>query len=39
MNFPAPEAFAAIIEEAGLRNVERHSLTFGTTYLHIAVKP
>jgi demethylmenaquinone methyltransferase / 2-methoxy-6-polyprenyl-1,4-benzoquinol methylase len=38
MNFPAPDAFAAIIEKAGLRNVEKYPLTFGTTYLHMATK-
>ncbi len=39
MNFPDPEAFARIMGEAGLVHVEKHSLDFGITYLHIGMKP
>ena len=38
-NFPAPQAFAKMMEKAGLARVEMHPLDFGITYLHIAVKP
>ena len=39
MNFPSPEAFARIMEEAGLVRVETHRLDFGITYLHIGYPP
>jgi len=39
MNFPDPEAFATLMEEAGLVHVEKYPLDFGITYLHIGVKP
>jgi demethylmenaquinone methyltransferase/2-methoxy-6-polyprenyl-1,4-benzoquinol methylase len=39
MTFPAPEAFAALMQEAGLERVEIHPLTFGVTYLHVGHKP
>ncbi|HEY9595829.1 MAG TPA: class I SAM-dependent methyltransferase [Spirochaetia bacterium] len=34
-HFPQPSALAALMEEAGLRRVRYHRLTFGTAYLHI----
>jgi demethylmenaquinone methyltransferase / 2-methoxy-6-polyprenyl-1,4-benzoquinol methylase len=39
MNFPSPEAFAGMMEEAGLVRVEKYPLDFGITYLHVGVKP
>jgi demethylmenaquinone methyltransferase/2-methoxy-6-polyprenyl-1,4-benzoquinol methylase len=39
MNFPQPDAFAAMMEKAGMVNVTKHPLTFGVTYLHVGVKP
>jgi demethylmenaquinone methyltransferase/2-methoxy-6-polyprenyl-1,4-benzoquinol methylase len=39
MNFPDPETFSRIMEEAGLVQVKKYSLDFGITYLHIGVKP
>jgi demethylmenaquinone methyltransferase/2-methoxy-6-polyprenyl-1,4-benzoquinol methylase len=39
MHFPAPEAFAKILEETGMIDVEKHPLTFGITWLHIGRKP
>jgi demethylmenaquinone methyltransferase/2-methoxy-6-polyprenyl-1,4-benzoquinol methylase len=39
MNFPSPEAFAGMMEEAGLVRVDRYPLDFGITYLHVGVKP
>jgi len=39
MNFPSPDAFARLMEEAGLVRVAKHALTFGVTYLHIGLKP
>ncbi len=39
MNFPDPAAFAGIMTEAGLVRVEKYSLDFGITYLHIGLKP
>jgi demethylmenaquinone methyltransferase/2-methoxy-6-polyprenyl-1,4-benzoquinol methylase len=38
-NFPTAEAFVGTMEEAGFARVEKHSLDFGITYLHIGVKP
>ncbi len=38
MNFPSPAAFARMMEEAGMVEVEKHSLTLGITYLHIGRK-
>jgi demethylmenaquinone methyltransferase/2-methoxy-6-polyprenyl-1,4-benzoquinol methylase len=37
-NFSEPEAFAREMEEAGLTRVEKHSLDFGITYLHVGAK-
>ena len=39
MNFPSPDAFAKLMEEAGLVRIERYALTLGVTYLHIGTKP
>ncbi len=38
MHFPSPDAFARIMEEAGMVNVEKYPLTFGITWLHIGKK-
>lgn len=37
--FPAPAAFAALMREAGLREVTWHGLTFGSAYLHVGLVP
>ncbi len=39
MNFPSPEAFGWMMEEAGLAEIETHRLDFGITYLHIGYPP
>jgi demethylmenaquinone methyltransferase / 2-methoxy-6-polyprenyl-1,4-benzoquinol methylase len=39
MNFPNPDAFAAMMENAGMINVKKYPLTFGVTYLHTGIKP
>jgi demethylmenaquinone methyltransferase/2-methoxy-6-polyprenyl-1,4-benzoquinol methylase len=39
MNFPRPEGFKALMEEAGLCRVETHALTLGITYLYVGYKP
>ena len=39
MNFPNPDAFAAMMEAAGMVDVKKHPLTFGVTYLHTGIKP
>jgi demethylmenaquinone methyltransferase / 2-methoxy-6-polyprenyl-1,4-benzoquinol methylase len=38
MDFPSPDAFAKIMEEAGMVNVEKYPLTFGITWLHVGKK-
>jgi demethylmenaquinone methyltransferase/2-methoxy-6-polyprenyl-1,4-benzoquinol methylase len=38
MNFPSPGQFAEILKEAGMVHVEKHSLTFGITWLHVGRK-
>lgn len=38
MNFPTPDAFAKLMEEAGMVEVEKYALTFGITYLHVGKK-
>lgn len=38
LHFPGPQAFMSLMEEAGFRNPERHSLTFGITCLYIGRK-
>ncbi len=39
MNFPNPDAFAAMMEAAGMVNVQKYPLTLGVTYLHTGIKP
>ncbi|MCX5821584.1 MAG: ubiquinone/menaquinone biosynthesis methyltransferase [Deltaproteobacteria bacterium] len=39
LHFPAPPAFLALMEEAGFRDMERHSLTLGITSLYIGSRP
>ena len=39
MNFPQPDAFAAMMEKAGMVNVTKYPLTLGVTYLHVGIKP
>ena len=39
MNFPTPEEFMKLMEDAGMKGVTRHKLTLGTTYLYMGVKP
>jgi len=39
MHFPSPDAFAHLMEEAGMINIEKHPLTLGITWLHIGKKP
>jgi demethylmenaquinone methyltransferase/2-methoxy-6-polyprenyl-1,4-benzoquinol methylase len=39
LHFPAPAAFIKLMEEAGFREVERYSLTFGITCLYIGCQP
>jgi demethylmenaquinone methyltransferase/2-methoxy-6-polyprenyl-1,4-benzoquinol methylase len=38
MNFPSPDQFVNILEDAGMVDVEKHSLTFGIAWLHIGRK-
>jgi demethylmenaquinone methyltransferase/2-methoxy-6-polyprenyl-1,4-benzoquinol methylase len=38
-DFPEPEAFARIMQSAGLRHVAVVPLTFGVAYLHTGRKP
>jgi len=35
MNFPAPDEFSKILEQAGLVDVEKFPLTFGIAWLHV----
>jgi demethylmenaquinone methyltransferase/2-methoxy-6-polyprenyl-1,4-benzoquinol methylase len=39
MNFPAPAAFARLMENAGMTEVQKYPLTFGITYLYVGKKP
>lgn len=39
MNFPNPDAFAAMMGAAGMVDVRKYPLTFGVTYLHTGTKP
>lgn len=39
MNFPTPREFTALMESAGIAEVQAYSLTFGVTYLHVGMKP
>jgi demethylmenaquinone methyltransferase/2-methoxy-6-polyprenyl-1,4-benzoquinol methylase len=38
MNFPSPDEFSKILEQAGMVHVEKYPLTFGITWLHIGKK-
>jgi demethylmenaquinone methyltransferase/2-methoxy-6-polyprenyl-1,4-benzoquinol methylase len=38
-HFPTPEGFASLLDEAGLKKVEIHSLTLGVTHLYVGIKP
>lgn len=38
MNFPVPEIFSTLMEEAGLTEVKTYSLTMGITYLFMGIK-
>ena len=38
MNFPTPDEFAKILENVGMVQVEKYSLTFGIAWLHIGKK-
>ena len=38
MNFPSPDTFTNIMEEAGMVNVKKYPLTFGITWLHVGKK-
>ena len=38
LHFPSPQDFLRMMEEAGFRDVERYSLTFGITCLYIGSK-
>jgi demethylmenaquinone methyltransferase / 2-methoxy-6-polyprenyl-1,4-benzoquinol methylase len=38
MNFPNPDQFAKIMEDAGMVQVEKYPLSFGITWLHIGKK-
>lgn len=38
-HFPAPEDFSRLMDETGLKKVEKHSLTLGITHLYIGMKP
>ena len=39
MNFPTPDEFLLLMEKCGMKNTEKHSLTFGATYLYVGRKP
>jgi demethylmenaquinone methyltransferase / 2-methoxy-6-polyprenyl-1,4-benzoquinol methylase len=39
MNFPDPKAFAQLMENVGMTDVQKYPLTFGVTYLHVGKKP
>jgi len=38
MNFPSPDEFAKMMEEAGMVDVKKYPLTFGITWLHVGKK-
>lgn len=38
IHFPAPSAFASLMEEAGLVRIEQYPLTLGIAYLHMGTK-
>jgi len=35
MNFPKPEDFIRLMEDAGIRDIKVYRLTFGVTYLYV----
>ncbi len=39
MNFPSPDVFSTMMENAGMTDVRKYPLTFGVTYLHVGTKP
>jgi demethylmenaquinone methyltransferase/2-methoxy-6-polyprenyl-1,4-benzoquinol methylase len=39
MHFPSAEDFATLMAEAGLKGVEKFSLTLGITHLYVGMKP
>jgi demethylmenaquinone methyltransferase/2-methoxy-6-polyprenyl-1,4-benzoquinol methylase len=39
VHFPSPSAFAGLMKEAGLTDIEHHPLTMGVAHLHIGIKP
>jgi demethylmenaquinone methyltransferase/2-methoxy-6-polyprenyl-1,4-benzoquinol methylase len=39
MNFPSPDAFAKIMQDTGMSEVEIYPLTFGITCLYVGKKP
>ncbi|MBN1545994.1 MAG: bifunctional demethylmenaquinone methyltransferase/2-methoxy-6-polyprenyl-1,4-benzoquinol methylase UbiE [Syntrophaceae bacterium] len=39
MNFPQPDAFGRLMQQAGLKNIVQYPLTLGTTYLHVGERP
>ena len=39
MQFPAPHRFVRLMDAAGLRGIEKYSLTLGITYLYIGINP
>ena len=38
INFPTPDQFVGIMENADMINIEKYPLTFGVTWLHIGIK-
>ncbi|MBP7231275.1 MAG: bifunctional demethylmenaquinone methyltransferase/2-methoxy-6-polyprenyl-1,4-benzoquinol methylase UbiE [Syntrophaceae bacterium] len=38
MHFPSPEAFVAVLEDVGMVDVKKYSLTFGVTWLFVGKK-
>ena len=38
-HFPTPEGFVRLMDEAGLKQVQKHYLTLGITHLYIGTKP
>ena len=38
VNFPSPDEFAQMMEQAGMVDIEKYSLSFGITWLHIGKK-
>ena len=38
MNFPSPDAFLGLMEQAGMVDLNKYKLTFGATYLYTGMK-